>query len=223
MQRIRLLVAEDHNLVRSGLINMLENYSDLYVIGEAEDGQSLVDKYIELKPDIVLTDISMPEMSGMLAAKKILSLNKEAKIIFLTAFQEDEQIFKAVKIGASGLLSKEAMKGELINAIRTVANGGRYFAEKSNEEIVTIMNRFHEKKSMLESVNFNLLTEREKKILVYIAQGLTSDEIAKKLNLGKRVVDNCRSDIMEKLNFKNLSQLIKYAVEYSFKEGEKIN
>ncbi len=223
MQRIRVLIAEDHNLVRSGLINMLESYSDIYIIGEADNGQNLIDKFQELKPDIVLTDISMPQMSGMMAAKKILAINRNAKIIFLTAFQEDEQIYKAVNIGASGLLSKESMKGELINAIRTVANGDKYFAGKSGEEIVAIINRFHENKLKEDSNKYYLLNERDKEILLYIAQGLSSDEIAQKMNLGKRAVDNSRSEIMKKLDLKNLPQLIKFAVDFSFNEKGEIN
>lgn len=223
MQRIRLLISEDHNLVRHGLIKMLEEYSDIYVVAEAEDGQSLIDKYIEFKPDIVLTDISMPKLNGMEAAKRIFSTDKSAKIIFLTIYQDDEHIFKAIKLGASGLVSKEAMKGELINAIRTVTSGDKYFAGKSEEEIVAIQNRFNEKHSLLNSNDPSLLSDREKKILMFIAQGLTSDEIAEKIAVGRRVVDNCRSEIMVKLDLKSLPQLIKYAVEFSFKEREKIN
>jgi two-component system response regulator NreC len=165
----------------------------------------------------------MPKMTGMAAAKKILDADKNVKIIFLTAFHNDEHIFKAVNIGASGLISKEAMKGELISAIRAVAKGENYFSGKSSEEIISIMNRFNEKSFDSTADKLNLLSEREREILIYIAQGLTSDEIAKIISVGKRIIDNSRSEILQKLNLKSLPQLIKFAVEFSYNEKGKSN
>ena len=220
MNKIRILIAEDHSLVRQGLIKLLETDDEIFIIGEAEDGQNLYDKYIELKPDIVLSDISMPKLNGIEAAGKIINYNTDAKIIFLSIFCSDDYIVKSIKIGASGLVSKEAAKGELVYAIHTVAEGGKYYAGKSVEEVNAIMNRNSELANQWGKKD-HLLDDSEKGILTLIAQGFTSEEIANKLSLNKRAVDVHRSEIMEKLGLKSLPKLIKYAVE--FLHGNKSN
>jgi two-component system response regulator NreC len=218
--KIRILISDDHNLVRQGLINMLENLPDIYIAGEADDGQTLVEKYQQIKPDIVLSDISMPLINGIAAAQEILRINKKAKIIFLTAFANDEYIYKALKIGARGLISKDTSKGELINTIRKVMNEENYFMGKTGKEIESILKTFKNQKSSPPQKPLVQLVEIEKVVLSYIAQGFTSKEIAEKLKLSKRVIDYHRVEIMEKLGIKNLSQLIKFAVEYSFNENK---
>ncbi len=218
--KIRILISDDHNLVRQGLINMLENLPDIYIAGEADDGQMLVEKYQQIKPDIVLSDISMPLISGLAAAEEILRINKKAKIIFLTAFASDESIYKALKIGARGLISKDISKGDLINTIRKVMNEENYFMGKTGKEIESILKTFKNQKSSPPQKPPVQLVEIEKVVLSYIAQGFTSKEIAEKMNLSRRVIDYHRVEIMEKLGIKNLSQLIKFAVEYSFNENK---
>lgn len=213
MKNIRLLIAEDHNLVRQGLVNMIEQAKDICIVAEADDGQTLVDKYIELQPDIVLTDISMPKLNGIQAAEKIIEINKKAKIIFLSILCDDKYISKAVSIGASGLVSKSAVKNELTFAIYKVINGGLYFTGKTDDEINAIINKNEE---TIRISNYNLLTAAEKDILHYIGQGYTSDEISQITAIGKRAVDKYRLSIMEKLDLKSLPQLIKYAVEANF-------
>lgn len=215
---ISVLISDDHNLVRQGLINMLENLPDIYVAGEAEDGQTLVEKYNQFKPDIILSDISMPGTNGFDAAEEILRINKKAKIIFLTAFTNDEYIYKAFKIGARGLLSKDITKGDLINAIRKVVNDENCFMGITEKEIESILKTFKDQKSSSQNISYVQLMDIEKIVLSYIAEGFSSIEIAQKLNLNKRVIDYHRVEIMEKLGINNLTQLIKYAVEFSFNE-----
>ncbi len=215
---ISVLISDDHNLVRQGLINMLENLPDIYVAGEAEDGQTLVEKYQQFKPDIILSDISMPGTNGFDAAEEILRINKKAKIIFLTAFTNDEYIYKAFKIGARGLLSKDITKGDLINAIRKVVNDENCFMGITETEIESILKTFKDQKSSSQNKSYVQLMDIEKIVLSYIAEGFSSIEIAQKLNLNKRVIDYHRVEIMEKLGINNLTQLIKYAVEFSFNE-----
>ncbi len=220
MKKIRLLIADDHNIVRQGLVSILEEQKNFVIVAEAEDGETMYEKYFAFKPDVVLTDISMPKLNGIDASKKILANDKHAKIIFLTMHNSEEYIYKAIKIGVSGLITKDVIKGELIDAIETVAEGGTYFCKISEEGLKKIRNKFEKSNDKLEATNTSLLTEREKEILKYISQGFTSDEIAELLMLGRRSVDRIRSSIMEKLNIKTLPQLIRFAVELTYFNSE---
>ncbi len=220
MKKIRLLIADDHNIVRQGLISILEKQQNIVIVAEAEDGETLCEKYFAFKPDIVLTDISMPKINGIEAAKKILAKDKHAKIIFLTMHNTEEYIYKAIKTGIKGLITKDVIKGELVEAIETVVNGETYFNKYTEEEIRNIKNKFEKIYDRVQNTNTSLLTEREKSILKYISQGFTSDEIASFLSVGRRTVDITRSAIMEKLNIKTLPQLIRFAVELSFFSNE---
>lgn len=221
MNRIRLLIAEDHNIVRQGLIDILEKYSDICIVGEAEDGKSLVGKFFELNPDVVLSDISMPRVDGMAAARMILNRNKEAKIIFLSMFDSDEFVYKAMKAGVSGLISKGVLKNELVFVIRSVMNGEKYYLGKSEAEIGEIIKRYEHAADAFDKTKTFSLTEREEEILSLIADGLPSVEIAQKLFISKRTVDTCRASIMAKLNIKSLPQFIKYAIEVSYDKRSK--
>lgn len=220
LKKIRLLIADDHNIVRQGLISILEEQKNFVIVAEAEDGETMHEKYFTFRPDVVLTDISMPKLNGFDASKKILVNDKNAKIIFLTMHNSEEYIYKAIKIGVSGLITKDVIKGELIEAIETVAEGGTYFCKISEDGLKKIRNKFEKSNDKLETTNTSLLTEREKEILKYISQGFTSDEIAELLMLGRRSVDRIRSSIMEKLNIKTLPQLIRFAVELTYFNSE---
>ena len=221
MEKIRLLLADDHNILRQGLIDIIENYSDICVVGEAEDGQGMLNKYFDLLPDVVLCDIEMPRVSGLEAAEKILKRDKNAKIIFLTMYNTDEFIYKAVKTGVTGFITKDVIKSELINAIRSVGKGEKYFMGRSAEDIQTIIDRYENINTKKNDSRSIILTGTEKKILLYIAQGKTSEQIADELNKAKRTIDSLRSSIMSKLNLKSLPQLIRYAMQYESSHKEK--
>jgi two-component system response regulator NreC len=218
MNQIRLLIAEDHTIVRQGLVNILSEYPDICIVAEAEDGNAVIDKYNQFNPDVILSDVSMPRMDGFTAARIIINRNKDAKILFLSMFNSDEYLYKAVKIGASGFITKDIIKHELIFAIRAVLSGEKYFMGKTKEEIQHVMDRYQQKETDPNDSRIVTLTYREIEVLKFIAKGLKSAEIATKLYISKRTIDSCRSDIMEKLNIKSLPQLIKYAVEFSFKK-----
>lgn len=213
METIRLLVADDHNILRQGLVDILRHYKDMVVVAEAESGDEILLKYEKVKPDVVLTDIEMPFTSGINAAKKILQKYPEAKFLFLSMFYNDDYIYKIDSIGGKGLLSKEIIKDELINAIRLVSQGGSYYYGKTEEEIEFIRTRNDLISGKLK-YSKSVLTPREKTVLLEIAKGSTSEGIAAALNIGKRTVDACRSSIMSKLNITTLPGLIKYAIEY---------
>ena len=222
MNSIKLLVAEDHNIVRQGLCEMLNDFNDIAVIAEAENGLSMVDKYFEFNPDIVISDIEMPRLPGTEAAQQILYKDKKAKIIFLTMHNSDEYIYIAIKIGACGLIPKSVIKNELIRAIKIVAKGEKYFMNKSDAELEQIVKKYDlrvSEKPELRSVN---LTPRDKEILLYIADGIKSEQIADKLNLSKRTIDMERSKLMAKLKLDTAQQLVKYAIEYSMSMQDKL-
>ena len=220
MKKKRILIADDHNIVRQSIVSLIDANEDMYVVAEAEDGQKLVEKYFQFKPDIVLTDISMPRMNGLEAVKNLISKDPSAKVIFLSMHNTDEYIYKALKAGACGLIGKDILKGELVEAIRTVAAGGKYFVGKSEEELNAVIKRYDEISLKDNGTPIDLLNHREKEVLKYISMGLTSDEIATKIFVSKRTVDVTRIAIMEKLGIKTSHQLIRFAVEYAYKNKE---
>lgn len=215
---IKMMLAEDHTIVRQGLSEILEKYEDVCVVAEAEEGSSMVKKYFEFRPDVVLSDVEMPELDGFAAGNEILSKDRSAKIIFISMHNSDEYIFQAYKMGASGMISKSIIRSELIRAIRVVAGGKKYFMNKTDKELEELAARFNGSKSFMLSNNDSLLTLRDKEILELISQGRKSEEIAGELNLSKRTIDVERSKIMAKLNIKTATQLILYAVQHHLRK-----
>ncbi len=222
MGKIRLLIADDHTILRQGLVDILEKYDDICVVAEAEDGNSLVSKYFTFLPDVVLSDIEMPNLNGIEAAQEILKRDTSAKILFLSMYNSEEDFYKIYQAKALGLIPKEIIKNELVHAIRTVYNGDKYFLGKSETEIKAIITKY----STISSSSFaearsTTLTPTEKNVLLFIAEGKTSQEIANLTHKSKRTVDSIRSAIMSKLNLHTLPQLIKYAMELSFAAKQK--
>ncbi len=138
MEKIRLLVAEDETIIRMALVKLLEVYPNLFVVGDAKNGSELIEKYIEIKPDVVLCDISMPLINGWEASTKILGQNRSAKIILLTMHNEEEYLNRAIRIGIAGYVTKFLSEGELRYAIQTVFEGGKYYMGKTDKEIEEI-------------------------------------------------------------------------------------
>lgn len=210
MKAIRLLIADDHNILRQGLIDILKFYNDICIVAEAENGNMLIKKYDLFKPDVVLADIEMPELSGIEAAQKILSFDSNAKFLFLSMHYTDEYIYKIQSIGGKGLVSKEIIKDELVNAIRAVARSERYFMGKTDAEVRQIKENYDK---LLHESSAASLTQREISILLYIAEGLSSEEIAEELHIGKRTIDFVRVQIMKKLKLDASNKLLIYAIE----------
>jgi DNA-binding NarL/FixJ family response regulator len=210
MKAIRLLIADDHNILRQGLVDILKNYEDICIVAEAENGTMLIKKYDLFKPDVVLADIEMPEISGIEAAEKILSSYPDAKFLFLSQHFDEEYIYKIDSIGGKGLVSKEIIKDELVNAIRTVARSEKYFMGKTQAEVSRIKDNYDK---LLNESTAAALTQREISILQYIAGGLSSEEIAEELHIGKRTIDFARTKIMKKLDIDTSNKLLIYAIE----------
>lgn len=212
MQLIRIVIADDHGLFREGVINLLKDSSELYIVGEASNGRELVNKYFEIKPDVVISDILMPDLSGIEAAKRIIEKDESAKILFLSMYDSEEYVYQILKVGGLGLLNKSVEKPELIKAIKEVNRGIKYFGkDRSEEKLNEIIDKYSNSKESI-SLQIEELTEREIEILHLVYEGLSSAEIADKLSLSKRTVDSHRSSLMKKLNSNTISQLIKTAI-----------
>ncbi|MCB0751976.1 MAG: response regulator transcription factor, partial [Ignavibacteriae bacterium] len=209
---IRVLIADDHNLVLDGICSLLKDIAYIKIVGRAEDGRELVKKYFELQPDVVLSDISMPILSGADAAQNILRKNKTAKILFVSQYVDDDYIYSILKVGGLGLLSKNCNTEDIVLGIESVIMGKHYFVNKSEEELNHLIQRFEQNKIKSKQPIHNELSKKQKEILKLIGQGLTSNQIAIKLKIDKRTVDTHRHRMMQTLEFKSSAQLFRHAV-----------
>ena len=212
---IRLLLADDHNLFREGVLSLLNSDKDITVVGQVEDGIGLLAKFEETKPDVIVSDISMPGQNGPDAVKSICRKYENVKVLFLSQYTGDDYIYEVLQSGGSGLISKNIMLPELLLAIKTVADGKKYFVGKTEEELEAIVKRFsylaiEEKRS-----NVNALTKKEKEIVLLISENLSSQEIANRLKVSVRTVESHRLNIIQKLNLKSLRGLISFAHDYA--------
>lgn len=214
---IKILIADDHKLFRSGLISMFDDIKDICIVGEVENGNDLIEAYSKLKPDVVVADISMPKLSGLEAAKILMQKDNKIKILFLTMYDSEDYIYFSLKAGAKGLISKNAAKGELVYAIKKIFDNDIYFGSDWNDvRLKELSNRYNNVEFENTSEIYVELTNREMEILLYIADGLTSNEIAVKLSLSKRTIDYHRTNIMSKQNLKSLPELIRFAMQMKF-------
>lgn len=212
MSKIRVLVADDHTIVREGVSLLLQGEPDIEVVGEAMNGREAVEKCLQLRPDVVLMDIAMPELNGLEATKQVKSARPEIRVLVLTVHESDEYFFQALQSGASGYVLKGATSGELVAAVRAVSSGGIYLHPAVAEKLVA--DYLHRVSSSNGSVRtrYDGLTPREKEILILIAEGETNQGIADKLVLSPSTVQTHRANTMEKLQLHNRAELIKYAI-----------
>ncbi|MHB9111788.1 MAG: response regulator [Thermoleophilia bacterium] len=210
MSKTRILLADDHGLLRSGIIRLLREVSDIEVVGEAENGRETVRKVKELLPDVVVMDIGMPVMNGLDATRQIRQWSEDVKVLVLTVHDNEEYLFQAFEAGASGYLLKEAADTDLINAIQVVARGDYFLYPPITRLMVeTSMERL---KRVHNQANSDALTEREREILKLVAEGYTCREIAKPLFISVKTVETHKANIMEKLNLHRRAELVHYAI-----------
>lgn len=207
---IRVLVSDDHTILRSGLKMLLNAETDIEVIGEATTGEEAITLSGQLRPDLVLMDISMPGMGGIDATAEIKKQHPEIKVLMLTMHENEAYLFRTIKAGGSGYVLKKAADTELIDAIHQVMEGGAFLRPSVTKALV---------KDYLERVelgeardSYGTLTEREREILKLIAEGHTNPEIAKLLVISVRTVETHRAHIMDKLGIHQRSELVKYAL-----------
>lgn len=211
MDKIRVVLADDHFVVRNGIKTLIDG-SEIEIIGEANNGVEAVEAVKRLSPDVVLMDISMPQMNGLDATEIISKQYKHSKSLILSMYDNEEYILRAVEVGALGYLLKDAPREEILNAIKTVARGEKYF--NSSVSNIIINGYLKVKKSgIAESDDTVKLSKKEMIILKLIIEGLNSRQIADKLELSTRTVDNHRANMMKKLSVRNTAELVKIAIE----------
>ncbi|MEO8356446.1 MAG: response regulator transcription factor [Chloroflexota bacterium] len=209
---IRILIAEDHLMVRAGIHALLEKAGDINILGEASNGQEAVEMTQELKPDVLIMDIMMPRMNGIQAAENIRELKLPTRILLLSMYADAGFIHQALQCGVKGYVLKSSVSDELLEAVRTVANGQIFLSSPVSEVVVESAIRPHTSRS--DNDPLSNLSPREKQILQMIAEENTSGEIARLLFISEKTVEKHRARLMEKLNVRNLAGLVRLAVKY---------
>ncbi|MGE5431195.1 MAG: response regulator [Syntrophomonadaceae bacterium] len=212
---VRVLVADDHNLVRGGIVSLLDSVADIYVVGEADNGLDLVSRYFEIHPDVVLSDISMPGLSGIEAVRQIKKQDPSAKVLFVSVYEGDEYVYQVLNAGGKGLVHKSIVKGELVLAIQSVFQGNEYFGKGYDENRLDEIIKKYSAANNAETVSSQdntQLSPRELEVLSLVCEGLSSAEIGVKLGISKKTVETHRASLMKKLKAASSSQLIKYAI-----------
>ena len=211
MKKIKVILVDDHRIVRDGIKSILNSTNNIEVIGEASDYEEFSEKLNSLVPDIVMLDISLPGLSGIEITQIIQEKHPAIKVIILSMYTDDDFIYNALKAGAKSYLPKNTNRHELIEAVEIVYQGGEYF----NEFISNIILKSYIKKAKAESTDEDkqaLLTNREKEVLTLFAEGLSNQEIAEKLFISIRTVESHKNHIMQKFKLKSVVDLVKYAI-----------
>ncbi|MBN2124886.1 MAG: response regulator transcription factor [Deltaproteobacteria bacterium] len=207
----RILIAEDHTILREGLRALLSAQSDIRVIGEAEDGREAIRSAERLSPDLILMDLSMPRMNGLEAIREIKKGNPDTRIVVLTVHKTEEYILAALDAGADGYLPKDATHSELVMAVQSVLGGKRYLSPAISEKVIE--GYLEGRKTTKTSSSWDTLTQREREILKLIAEGKKNKEIADFLCISLKTVEKHRTNLMKKLDLHNVAALTAFAME----------
>jgi DNA-binding NarL/FixJ family response regulator len=213
---IRVVLADDHVFVRDGIKSLLENEANIEVVGEAIDGADALEVVADSKPDLLIVDIRMPNLTGIEVVEKLRNDNNDVKIIMLSMHESEEYVLKSIKAGADGYLLKGSSKEEFLKALHTVAAGGKYFSGDISSiligQLTNASTSLEPKQNLGEEM---MITKREKEILTLLLSGKGNKEIAEALDISKRTAEVHRFNLMKKLKVKNLMELSNKATEYS--------
>lgn len=209
--RIRVVIADDHHLVRAGIISLLASQADIEIVGEAANGKEAVDQTKSVSPDIVLMDITMPIMDGIKAAQEIFQISPSTKVLILTQYEQEEYISRVMHSGVSGYILKTSLVDDLITAIRIVYEGKRFITPAVSDKMRD--SYFKNGNGSRSQENPRRLTNRERETLQHVAGGLSNVQIADKLCISVRTVEFHRTNIMEKLGIHETASLVKYAIQ----------
>lgn len=210
MKPIRILLADDHNVMRRGLRLLLESQPGFTVVAEAADGLQAVEQAIQTQPDVAVLDVAMPHLNGTEAAQRIAEKVPAAAIVILSMHSDEGYVLRALKAGAKGYLLKDSAEGDLIDAIKAVSNGKAFFSPEISRMLVDDYMREIRSRGVQDS--YELLTAREREVLQLLAEGKSNKEIATLLNLSPYTVETHRRNLQEKLNLRSFAELILYAV-----------
>jgi two-component system, NarL family, response regulator DevR len=211
-QTVRILIADDHSVVRAGLRALLEKHDNFRVIAEASTGEEAIQKAQEWRPDIAVLDIRMPGISGIEACRQIVEKVESCRVIMLTSYAEDELLFAAIRAGASGYVLKRIGDNELVQAVERVSHGESMLDPAVTASVFTEMRKMNEAQ---QNAAFSALTPQELAVLAQVAHGLTNRQIAVKLYLGEGTVRNYVSSILGKISVSNRAEAAAYAVKHN--------
>jgi two-component system, NarL family, response regulator NreC len=210
MSKIRILLADDHGLVRKGLRLLVESQEGLEVVGEAADGREAVRLAAQLRPDIAILDIAMPNLNGIDAAAQIVKSCPDVRVVILSMHSDETYVVRALDAGARGYLLKDSAEDDLVQAIRTVAEGRPYFSPAISATLLEDYVRTLRQRGLTDS--YDLLTDREKEVLQLLAEGKSNKDVAALLNLSPYTIETHRTNMMQKLNLHNTAEIVLYAV-----------
>ncbi len=218
-QKLKVLLADDHKLLRSGLKLLLQRNPDMLVVGESANGEQTIQLFEQLQPDILLLDLSMPNMDGIECLKEIKSCYPEAKVIVLTMHEDENYIKRAMQAGASAYVHKSAADTDLFKAIEAVQAGGIYLSQQDSKLLLhVLLNR--EQETIDKKAPYVLLSPREREVLRLVAHGYSLAEVAERLSLSIKTVDTYKVRLIEKLNATKRSELVSYALKYGLLSTE---
>lgn len=210
--KTKVFIADDHAVVRDGLRALLEAHPDITVVGDASDGRQAVSQVMALNPNVVIMDISMPEVNGIDATRQILEFNPQVNVIILSMLGTTEHVFRALQVGVKGYLLKESAGREVVDAVLAVAAGKRYLSQPITDTLVA--DYVHQREQFPEKTLVDTLSPREREILKLVLEGKSSAEIGKLLFLSAKTVDTYRSRMMRKLGVSDLQGLVKFAIQH---------
>lgn len=210
---IRILIADDHTIVRQGLRKLLEEEPGMEVVGEATDGRDALTKATDLLPDIVLMDLSMPGLHGLEAARQIVKRLPKTRVLILSMHKNEAYVLQALQVGATGYILKDSASEEVVGAIRSASRGDSYLSPAISRVVIEDYLRLSSPGAGGAKSLYDTLTVREREIFQLLAEGLKNQEIADRLHVSVKTVETHRAHIMEKLNLNNIAELVKYSIE----------
>jgi DNA-binding NarL/FixJ family response regulator len=222
VNKLRVFLADDHAVIREGLKSLIRSQTDMTVIGEANNGRSALNQAVKLRPDVVVMDISMPELNGILVTERLKEQCPATKVLVLTVHEDKAYVQHMLKCGVSGYILKRAVVEELVSAIRTVATGNIYL---DSSLAAKVLGTYSHKQASNERMAHDELSARETQVLQLTAWGYCNKEIANKLTISTRTVETYKSRLMDKLGFRSRVDIVRYAIDRGWmpEPGDRLN
>lgn len=211
MERIKVMIADDHSVIREGLKKLLEEQEDIEVIGDASDGLMAVKKAKQLKPDVALLDIAMPQLSGLEAVRLIKEAVPETEVVLLSMHKKDAYVHQALSSGALGYVLKASPTTDVLDAIKSVHRGEYFLSSKINSKLITAFLKSRTEKPAVSG--YDLLSDREQQVFRLLVEGRSTSEIADVLCISAKTVEKHRANTMKKLDIHSMVEMVKYAIK----------